>query len=161
MQRDIVVTDEYATVDECYEATDAALIAKTNDRINTITNDNWGFGSAHDLGVTIDYIRREIGKDVYIETVERSFGPMKKMYTLIEFSPTVDRELKARWDHHRRHERLAMVGKGAGSVLSLLALVWGLLKVDTITKGYYTKRLFLGVPAAIIGVFLLLLLIAS
>ena len=28
---------------------------------------------------------------------------------------------------------------------------YGLLKVDTWTKGYYTKRLFLGVPAAIIG----------
>jgi hypothetical protein len=38
-----------------------------------------------------------------------------------------------------------------------LTLVWGLLKIDTATKGYYTKRLFLGVPAAIIGGFLLLM----
>ena len=49
-----------------------------------------------------------------------------------------------------------MVGAGAGSVLGLIGLVFGLLKVDTWTKGYYTKRLFLGVPAAIIGLLALL-----
>jgi hypothetical protein len=31
----------------------------------------------------------------------------------------------------------------------------GMLKVDTATKGYYTKRLFLGVPLGIIGYFVL------
>ena len=35
----------------------------------------------------------------------------------------------------------------------------GLLKIDTWTKGYYTKRLFLGVPAVIIGGVLLLALV--
>ena len=51
----------------------------------------------------------------------------------------------------RRSERFAVVGAGAGSVLGLVGLALGLLKVDTWTKGYYSKRLFLGVPAAIIG----------
>ena len=49
-----------------------------------------------------------------------------------------------------------MVGVGAGSILGLLTLVFALLKIDTWTKGYYTKRLFLGVPAAIIGGLLLM-----
>ena len=48
-----------------------------------------------------------------------------------------------------------MVGMGAGSMFALLSLVFALLKVDTWTKGYYSKRLFLGVPLAIIGVLLL------
>ena len=48
---------------------------------------------------------------------------------------------------------------GAGGVLGLLGLCYGLLKVDTWTKGYYTKRLFLGVPAAIIGLGTLLALL--
>jgi hypothetical protein len=55
-----------------------------------------------------------------------------------------------RWDELRREGRFAAVGAGAGSVLGLIGLAFGLLKVDTWTKGYYTKRLFLGVPAAII-----------
>ena len=49
-----------------------------------------------------------------------------------------------------------MVGVGAGSILGFIGLVFGLLKIDTWTKGYYTKRLFIGVPAAIIAGLLLL-----
>ena len=86
---------------------------------------------------------------------------MKKLYTLVEFTPSVDAELLRRWDELRRQDRFAVVGTGAGSVLGLIGLAFGLLKVDTWTKGYYTKRLFLGVPAAIIGVLALLGLAAG
>jgi hypothetical protein len=109
-------------------------------------------------GITLDFIRREIAKDEYLETVERSVGPMLKLHTLVEFSPSVDRELRNYWDSYRREERLAAVGFGAGGILGLLGFVYGLLKVDTWTKGYYTKRLFLGVPAVIIGLMALLAL---
>ena len=94
----------------------------------------------------------------FIETVDRSFGPMKKLYLQIEFTPAVDRELRRHWDAGERRERVAMVGVGAGSVLGFIGLLFALLKVDTWTKGYYTKRLFIGVPAAIIGALLLLLI---
>ncbi len=40
----------------------------------------------------------------------------------------------------------------AAAVLGLLGAVYGLLKIDTWTKGYYTKRLFLGVPAVIMAI---------
>jgi hypothetical protein len=76
---------------------------------------------------------------------------MLKLYTLIEFSPSVDNELRLRWEASRRQDRLAAVGFGATGVLGLLGFAWGLLKVDTWTKGYYTKRLFIGVPLAILG----------
>jgi hypothetical protein len=108
-------------------------------------------------GIGIDFIRREIAKEEYLETVERSFGEMKTLYTRLEFTPAVDRELRMRWDAYRRDERFFIVGAAAGGVLSLLGLTFGLLKVDALTKGYYTKRLFLGVPAAIIGVVVLLM----
>jgi hypothetical protein len=114
-----------------------------------------------EMGIGIDYIRREIATDEYLATVERSFGPMKVLYTLVEFTPSVDTELRQRWDELRRRDRFAMVGAGAGSVLGLIGVALGLLKVDTWTKGYYTKRLFLGVPAAIIGLIALLGLAAG
>jgi hypothetical protein len=112
-------------------------------------------------GITLDFVRREIAKDEYLEAVQRSVGPMMKLYTLVEFSPGVDRDLRIYWDSYRRQERLAAVGFGAGGILSLLGLTYGLLKVDTWTKGYYTKRLFLGVPAAIIGLVALLVFAMS
>jgi hypothetical protein len=88
-----------------------------------------------------------------LEKVDRSFGEMLKLYTEIEFTPGVDNELRQHWQISQRRERFAFVGLGASSVLGLLGLAWGLLKVDTWTKGYYTKRLFIGVPLAVIGTF--------
>jgi hypothetical protein len=113
-------------------------------------------------GIGIDYIDREIARrnedQYYVETVQLSFGPMKRLYRLAEFSPSIDRELRQRWAASQREERFAVVGVIAGSVLGLVGAVYGLLKVDTWTKGYYTKRLFLGVPAVIIGLVALLAL---
>jgi hypothetical protein len=129
---------------------------------------NWRdyrFAQLNGMGVGTDYLRSEIvAKDPrgnesreYVETVDRSFGPMKKLYMQIEFTPTVDRELMRHWDAYYRQERFAVVGVGAASVLGLLSMVWGLLKIDTATKGYYTKRLFLGVPMAIMGALAIIL----
>jgi hypothetical protein len=103
------------------------------------------------LGIGIDYIRREIVDKQHMEQVERSFGPMYKMYTLVKFTPEVDAELRRHWAYYQRQDKFEMVGVGAVAVLGLLGFIYGLLKVDTLTKGYYTKRLFIGVPAAIIG----------
>jgi hypothetical protein len=123
-------------------------------------SDQWFDSRLHYLnrvGIGIDFVRRELITDQYLDEVERSFGPMYKLYTKIKFSPQADAALRQHWATHERQERFAMVGVGAGSVLGLLGFVYGLLKVDTLTKGYYTKRLFLGVPAAIIGGFILFL----
>jgi hypothetical protein len=96
------------------------------------------------MGLGSIYIRREVVPEdgEYLETVERSFGPMRKLYTQMEFTPSVDRELRERWESHQREERLAVVGAGAGGILGLLGMVYGLLKVDTWTTGYYHERLF-------------------
>jgi hypothetical protein len=115
------------------------------------------------LGIDLDHVRREIvAKDPknnepceYLETVERSVGPMKKLYLMAEFTPAFDREVKQRLEAVERRGRLGAVSAGAASLLGLIGGVWGLLKLDTITKGYYSLWLFLGVPTAIIGATLL------
>jgi hypothetical protein len=175
--REVIVTDEWYTEPECERQRGILLMLKTYEHLQQLV----GVGHEHrpiklhmfsgedepvdsrlqelqSAGITLDYALREIATAEYLETNERSVGPMKKLYTLIEFAPGVDDELRRRWDAHQRRERVGMVGMGAGSVFALLGLTFGLLKVDTWTKGYYTKRLFLGVPAAIIGVVTLLLM---
>lgn len=202
-RREVIATDPYATVDECYQAADVYLMMKTYQRIQELIGKpytdgalppltfrngqlqadgqivSYGSGnstlanehirSLESMGLGIDYVRREIvAKDPksnesreYVETVEQSFGPMKKLYLQIEFTPAIDRELRQHWDAHQRTERFAMVGVGAGSILGLLGMVFGLLKIDTWTKGYYTKRLFIVLPAAIITGCLLLSLLLT
>jgi hypothetical protein len=126
------------------------------------TNPAWTDSEAiylRSLGIGIDFMRRElVAKDPnkknetreYLETVASSVGPMQQLYTQIEFTPAIDREIRQMLDAAKRQDRFKVVGLGAGSVLGMLSMVWGLLKVDTATKGYYTKWLFLGIPAAII-----------
>jgi hypothetical protein len=183
--RNVIVTDEFATKEDCDREADRSLRRATFEHLQALVGklddgskprfvpiditdetvisdeDRSAAGHLNAMGITIDYIRREIAKDEYLETVERSFGPMKKLYTLVEFTPAVDRDLRARWDDLRRRERFAVVGIGAASMLGLLGMAWGLLRVDTLTRGYYTKRLFVGVPAAIIMLVALLAMMVS
>jgi hypothetical protein len=180
--REVVTAGEYATIDECYRTADDLLFVATWEHVqqlpghaSTTVSRSWsdvsslGFRSIvpvarlqlQRMGVGIDYIRREIAKDEYVATADRSVGPMKTLYTLLQFSQSVDRELGQRWDAAQRQERFAVVGIVAGAVLSLVGAVYGLLKIDTWTKGYYTKRLFLGVPAVIIGIVALLVLLVG
>jgi uncharacterized membrane protein YcjF (UPF0283 family) len=115
------------------------------------------FVALEEMRIGIDFVRDQIVSAEYVETVQRSFGPMQKRYTEVRFGKSLKQELHRRWEDYQRRERFASVGFGAGSVLGLVGLAYGLLKVDTWTKGYYSKRLFLGVPAAIIGLIGLLM----
>lgn len=172
VRREVIVTDPFATDDECYHAGDVALMFKVGDRIEQLSGRHLfdtklpSVAQEYDhsfrlnaMGITREFLRRElVAKDPgsnesreCLETVTSSVGPMKKLYMQIEFTPAIDRELLQFAEAHSRQERFAAVGFGAGSVLTLLTMVWGLLKIDTATKGYYTKRLFLGVPLAIIA----------
>jgi hypothetical protein len=120
--------------------------------------------SLNGINIDVEYIRRQIvAKDPsdnepreYLETVDRSIGPMKKLYTQIEFTPAIDRELRQQWNVREREERFGVVGAIAVCILGAIGSLFAMLKVDTLTKGYYTKRLFLGVPVVIIGIVLLL-----
>lgn len=173
VQRDVLVTDEWSTEAECERQRDFALLIKTYEHIQALVGapyqpqplefkkylnapEGW-IAADHRLrqlelaGITLHFARTEIAREEYLETADRSVGPMMKLYTLIEFTPAVDKQLLQSWDAFRRRDRFAAVGLGAGVIVSALGFVYGLLKVDTWTKGYYTKRLFLGVPAVIAG----------
>jgi hypothetical protein len=112
----------------------------------------WARERLMNMGIGIDFIRREIvpPDGEFMETVQRSVGPMKRLYTRLEFTPSVDAQLKAAWVKSEQGSRVAAMGITGGLALALVGLVYGLLQVDTWTKGYYSKRLFLGVPALII-----------
>jgi hypothetical protein len=189
VRRQVIVAGDFVTLEECNREADRQLYVVTFDHLKELCGDaeldrisvpvvkledgrlqpsaaefaarQYAKNTLNRMGVGIDFIRREIAKKEYVETVERSVGPMKQLYVQVEFSPSIDQELRQRWEEVRRQDRFAVVGVGAGSVLGLLGLVFGLLKVDTWTKGYYTKRLFFGVPAAIIGLIALLGLAAG
>jgi hypothetical protein len=75
---------------------------------------------------------------------------MINLHVLLEFDERSWREL-SRMQHEREiEERVAVVGIGAGWLLALLGTVFGYLKLDTLTRGYYTRRLQLVAGAVIL-----------
>jgi hypothetical protein len=109
------------------------------------------------LGISDDYILGELCTEQYLETVQTSVGEMKRAHALVEFAEAKDRFMLERWMAYARLQSIEFVGGMSTLAVGGLALVYGLLKVDTWTRGYYTKRLFIGVPAAIIALVMLML----
>jgi len=160
--RRVVVSGPFRTVDECHQELEKKLRQAVYQRMAAEGEGDpvyRGFTPAayEDLGIGIDYIYREICRDEYVENLEASFGPMKQVYLLLEFDPPIEQHLRDVWRQYQVRERLGIIAFLSSVVLLLLGLVYGLLKLDMWTRGYYSKRLFLGVPAVILGLVLLLL----
>ena len=157
----VVSAGPYKTLDECHRELERQMRDVVTQRVAELARAAAGhyvYSPELDwLNIGTDYILRELCTEPeYIEDVDASFGPMKKAHLLLEFTAAQDAELLKRWKTFARRDRLAIAGLGGAFVVGCLALAFGLLKVDTWTRGYYSKRLFLGVPAAIIGVVWLL-----
>jgi hypothetical protein len=155
----VVVSDPFVSVEECRRDADRKMQNLALNRASELSGAatrRMGIAEFVDLGLGADYPRRELCTDEFVDTIDSSVGEMKQVYALLEFNESQDALLvdRARW--YSRQEGLQDVSLLGGGLLASVATLFGLLKVDTWTRGYYTKRLFLGVPAAIIGVLILL-----
>ncbi|WP_428308431.1 hypothetical protein [Lacipirellula sp.] len=176
----VVVSDPYSSDAECRRDLDGRMSQVVLDRIDSLASKpierikmpmledtRWAERHPEDrlrsevmtlfaIGVPSDYIRRELCADEYMETVDASVGPMRRAYALLEFNETQDAILVNHAVRYARRNGVLTTSLLGGGLLASVATLFGLLKVDTWTRGYYTKRLFLGVPAAIITVLALL-----
>lgn len=149
----VVTSDPYLTADECRQDADnkmQSLALARAAELSGIEMRRWGAASLADLGLGGDYVRRELCTDEYVDVFDSSVGQMRKTYSLLEFNEAQDALLVDRARCYSRQEGLLGVALIGSGVLGSVATLFGLLKIDTWTRGYYTKRLFLGVPAAII-----------
>lgn len=149
----VVVSDPFLTVEECRRDADNKMQSVALNRADELSGTGVrrsGAAALVDLGLGGDYVRRELCTDEYIDVIDSSVGEMRKTYSLVEFNEAQDKLLVDRARSYSRHEGLQIVTLIGGGLLASVATLFGLLKIDTWTRGYYTKRLFLGVPAAII-----------
>jgi len=154
--RAVVSSDPFSTVDECFEQLESRFPGEVQKRLaKLVPSDQSSLVSGEAIlasGVTLDYIMREVCREQFTEITERDYGAMKQVHVLMEFTPAIETRLLDSWQSHMRRYRLVPVVEIAGCVLAALALLYGMLRFDTWTRGYYTKRLFIGVPAAIIAI---------
>ena len=75
------------------------------------------------------------------ERVLFSRGQMQQQHALVAFDDSFRDEVEKRWRLVRRLSRTLQVALGAGFVLLLLSVTWGYTRLDTMTRGYYTRWL--------------------
>lgn len=119
--------------------------------------------SARFFGVSDAELAKRFLRDEHWETTEASVGRMKTLYTLLEIDSGDGEWLVKSWQQKlaesQREESHDVLSFLAVGTMLLLGTVFGLLKTDEWTQGKYTKRLLIGVPAAIIGSVLLLVIL--
>jgi hypothetical protein len=165
VRRVVIEAGPYTQLQECHEALRREMVKTVQSHLNAIVLEKTHDPNAYvpplaHFGIGADYITREFLVDDYVEDGEASFGLTKTAWGLLEFSENADANLYNAWRAYARRSRIAMIATLAGLTVLTLGGIFALLKIDTWTRGYYTKRLFLGVPAAIIGLLMAIELIA-
>ena len=151
-----VVSEPYTTKPECDEHIDRLITIETAEYLDELLGEqrfamysnqsesrrwHWARNRLSELDITPHFIRQNICKDEFDEIVASSVGPMHKVHVLMKFDKDVEVALRRKWKESQIAERLTMVGVGAAALLSLVGMVFAYLKIDTVTKGFYTRRL--------------------
>ena len=154
--RETVASDPFVTEEECRRQLEQEQLPHVVARqIGYLASARMGhavtINNPLEVGIGLDYILREVCRDEFVGTVDLSVGEMKVIHVLLEFNPQVDQDLAEAWLRHERQQRLAYFGKIVAMSLMGLAAVYGLLRFDTWSKGYYSKQLLVGGVLAIIA----------
>jgi hypothetical protein len=165
VQRVVVQAGPYSTLTECHEVLRQEMARVVQEHVQELANQWMGrvtYAPNLDwMGVSHATVVREMLADQFVETTQASVGEMKTAWALLEFDQADDQRLLKAWQTYARRDGIAITAVGSLLVLGALGLVYGLISVDTWTRGYYTKRLFIGVPAAIIGLLLFVAMVAG
>lgn len=134
------------TVDESHRAVADVVAQATHDYIRELL----GAKAAERMSIPMSTILNHFLADTWDE-----FGPAPGPYSepawethvLLKFDAADRRMIEQQWQQMVVAENLRYTGAGAGIVLGLLATVFGYLKLDTATRGYYSGRLKLAAGA--------------
>jgi hypothetical protein len=154
--REVIRSGPYATLEECHLALEQELRRVVGHRLAQLTPLQYHqTPPLEQLGLGVGWGLRELARPPWVETIDSSVGAMQQVHLLLEFNTAADQQLVEGVRNYQRTARITGLASQAGWVVGALALLYGLLQADTATRGGYTWRLFLGVPAAIIGLVML------
>ncbi len=139
---------------QCAARLDAALVEATGQYIGEFLYQ--GNRTEFPLRLSLDYIKRHIatGEKYAERTSVRSLDgrEMVTLHVRLRFSPEVQQFMKRRQQSAVLTAKLWYTGIGVGLVLTALLAVFGYLKLDTVTKGFYTRRLQFSAGVVILAV---------
>lgn len=156
---------------ECRSALEERLKAAVDQYVDEYLAGEWAVPLKASRLVRYDlpYIRQRLIRpdEIYDEEVQVSFGPMHQRHALVRFDAAFRQELDGRRGDLSRYARQLLVrgrlwaaALAFAGVLSLLAVVCGVWRVNHATRGSYRGRLRWIAAAAILGLVLVGVLLA-
>lgn len=114
--------------------------------------DNLLHDGADQVQVNSDFVAKRIQRETYYEPVKLTVGDMIIAHSLLVFDNEVRDEFRQQHKALEVRNSMEQAGGIAGLVLVLVGAAYGFLRLDTLTRGYYTGRLQLTAAALILGV---------
>ncbi|HVA45628.1 MAG TPA: hypothetical protein VNH11_04510 [Pirellulales bacterium] len=106
--------------------------------------------AAH-VALSDSYIDEHIVRGEWEERRQTTIDEMIYLHELLEFDGDAKQRIEGSYRQAMVSERLAYTAAGGGALLGLLTILFAYLKLDTLTRGYYTGRLRLTATAAILA----------
>ena len=142
----------YASREECQRALDRQIERAMWSVLDRFFST--GFQVGPPAAADKAFIHDKIVQETWLETDEKTaVGEMYQLHALLRVDPGVRAVLRdkmaAHYGQRQQQERLFGVGGVAAIVLALVAAIFGYLKIDTATKGYYSGRLKLALAVVV------------
>ncbi|HVC96065.1 MAG TPA: hypothetical protein VND64_20450, partial [Pirellulales bacterium] len=134
----IASVELYRSRTECEEALPAELRKAVKQYIDQFLGDE---GAAELVALPVSDIHEHLIRGQWEEHTSDVLGPIVNLHTQLVFDAQANADIKERYQKARVAQRLTTTGVGAGLLLGLLGTVFGYLKLDTLTRGYYSRRL--------------------
>lgn len=106
--------------------------------------------AAH-VSLSASYIDDHIVRSEWEERRQTTIDELVYLHQLLEFDGDAKGRIEASYRQAVVYDRLAYIAGGGGALLGLLTVLFAYLKLDTLTRGYYTGRLRLTATAAILA----------
>lgn len=107
--------------------------------------------AAH-VSLSDSYIDEHIVRGEWEQRRQTTIDDLVYLHELLEFDSDAKQRIEASFRQAVVFDRLTYTAAGGGALLGLLTILFAYLKLDTLTRGYYTGRLRLTATAAILAI---------
>ena len=145
--RTIATAGPYSTLSECNQKLPEAL----QEAVRAYAERLLGAEAGESVKLSPSFIHEHIVRGEWLEQAEFSFGPMYNLHELLEFHPSVAQEIERQYRASQVSGRLAHTGVATALALGLIGVLFSYLKLDTLSRGYYTWRLRVAAGAVILA----------
>jgi hypothetical protein len=148
-----VATDPYVPNDpEAQKALALELTRAVGEYIDLVGAELGETETSSQVTLPLEYIQARLITDTWQEPYQsptESIGTMVRLNALLTFDAEDQRDIRQRCREAVIQERLWHAGSYAGLALAVLTALFGYLKLDTATRGFYSGRLKLAAGAVI------------